>query len=116
MLSRILRLIGGRAVRIQGTDRLAEGQSRRVEIGDPLAGGTEIVLCRLDGKLRAVDRRCPHEGGRIGDGPLVEGRYLRCPLHEYKFDPASGRAVGAACRNARTYRVRERGSDCDVWV
>jgi nitrite reductase/ring-hydroxylating ferredoxin subunit len=116
MLSRILGLLRGQGVLIQGVDKLPEGQSRKIAIGDPLAGGTEIVLCRLDGKLYALDRVCPHEGGRIDDGPLHERRFLMCPLHNYKFDPATGRAVGVACKSAKTYRVRAKGSDCEVWI
>ena len=106
----------GPAVRVEGTGQLPEGESRKVAIGDPLAGGTEFVLCRLGGKLFAVDVRCPHEDGRIAAGPLVGGRFVMCPLHNYKFDPRNGAAVGAACAKAKTYRVREGQGDCRVWV
>jgi nitrite reductase/ring-hydroxylating ferredoxin subunit len=116
MLSWLRTLVSGRPVLIQGGGRLPEGQARCVALGDPLAGGKEIVLVRRDGRLMALDRLCPHEGGRIADGPLVEGRYVRCPLHNYRFDPQTGRAVGVACKNARIYRVRERQSDCEVWA
>lgn len=116
MLSRLLGLFKGRPALIRGAAQLAEGQSRRVELGDSLAGGVEIVLCRLNGELHAVDRLCPHEGGRIGDGPLVEGRYVTCPLHNYRFDPTTGKPVGVACKSARTYRVREKGGDCEVYL
>lgn len=100
---------------VQGVDRLPEGEGRKVPLGDPLAGGAEIVLCRVDGALHAIDTRCPHEGGRIVDGPLVEGRWVRCPLHDYKFDPSNGAAVGVPCPRARTYRVVAKGADCEVF-
>jgi nitrite reductase/ring-hydroxylating ferredoxin subunit len=116
MLQRLRALFGKPPVVVEGVDKLPEGEARRVTLGDPLAGGVELVLCRVGGRLHALDRRCPHEGGRIHDGPLAEGRYAVCPLHNYKFDPASGKAVGVACRSARTYRVRERGADCEIWV
>lgn len=116
MLSRLFGFLRGRGVHIQGVDKLREGQSRIVSIGDPLAGGTQIVLARTGGKLYAVDRLCPHEGGRMTDGPLFEGKYVQCPLHNYKFDPRSGKAIDVACKSARTYRVVERGSDCEVFV
>jgi nitrite reductase/ring-hydroxylating ferredoxin subunit len=116
MLSRILGLLRRPGVLIRGVDKLPEGEGRKVSIGDPLAGGTEIVLCRVGGKLHAVDVICPHEGGRIVGGPLVEKQYLMCPLHNYKFEPATGRAIGAACKNAKTYRVVAKGADCEVFV
>lgn len=117
MLSKFFGLFGRKPALIQGAGKLAEGQSKRVEFGDPLAGGKEIVLCRVGGVLRALDRRCPHEaGGRIADGPLLEGKYAMCPLHGFKFDPATGRAVGVPCSDAKTYKVREVGGDCEIWL
>lgn len=81
-----------------------------------MAGGVEIVLCRKGGELHAVDRVCPHEGGRISDGPLLDGKYVVCPLHNYRFDPTTGKAVGVSCGNAKTYRVKTKGADCEVFV
>jgi nitrite reductase/ring-hydroxylating ferredoxin subunit len=115
MLSKLLGLFRGRGVLIQGAARLPEGQSKRVALGDVLAGGREIVLCRVGGTLYALDRRCPHEGGRIHDGPLFQGKYAVCPLHNYKFDPATGKAFGVACKDATTYRVTEENGDARVY-
>jgi len=117
MLKRLLGLFRGRPVLIQGAGALEEGHARKISLGDPLAGtGCNVVLCRVDGKLHALDDICPHEGGRISDGPLHEGRLATCPLHMYHFDVSSGKAVGVACRKAKTYRVRERDGDCEVWL
>ena len=116
MLGRILDLLRGRALAITGTGLIAEGQARKVDVGDPLAGGKQVVLCRVDGELFALDALCPHEGGRISDGPLEKGRLAMCPLHNYQFDPKTGKAVGRVCRDAKTYRVREKDGDCQVWV
>jgi nitrite reductase/ring-hydroxylating ferredoxin subunit len=116
MLSKLLSLLRGRGIVVQGTGRLSEGQSKCVALGDPLAGGVEVVLCRVGGELHALDRRCPHEGGRLVDGPLVEGKYALCPLHNYKFDPKSGRAIDVACSDARRYKVREENGDAQIWI
>ena len=116
MLDRLRDLFRGRPCLIQGTGKLPEGMAQRVALGDALAGGTEVVLARVDGRLHAVDRVCPHEGGRINDGPLAEGRYLVCPLHSYKFDPRTGEAVGVVCRNARVFHLREKAGDCEIWI
>jgi nitrite reductase/ring-hydroxylating ferredoxin subunit len=112
-----LDLFRGKPALVKGTGKLPEGQSKKVEFGDILAGtGKQIVLCRVEGELYAIDTLCPHEGGRIMDGPLVEGKLAMCPLHNYKFDPKTGASVGAVCRSAKTYKVREKDGDCEIWL
>lgn len=112
-----LDLFRGRPVIVEGTGRLAEGHSKKIDIGDPLAGtGKQVVLCRVDGVLYALDAKCPHEGGRISDGPLVEGKLAMCPLHRYQFDPKTGKAAGRICGDAKTYRVQEKDGNASVWA
>jgi nitrite reductase/ring-hydroxylating ferredoxin subunit len=116
MLGRLLDLLRGKPAIVRGTGKLAEGHAKKVDLGDPLAGGTTVVLCRVGGELHALDARCPHEGGRIADGPLHEGRLALCPLHNYLFDPRTGAVERGACGKATVYRVRERGGDAEVWA
>ncbi len=97
-----------RTVRVPGVAHLAEKTARKVRVPDPAGGPPlEIVLVRLDGRLYALDSLCPHEGGRIAEGPLWDERYVVCPLHLYKFDPRDGRSAEVECDDARTYRVSE---------
>lgn len=116
MLSRLLSLFRRQPATIHGSGKLPEGHSRKVDLGDPYAGGVQIVLCRIEGQLHALDTACPHENGRIHDGPLLAGRYVTCPLHGYHFDPVTGECQNAACADARRYRVEESGDDCRVWL
>ena len=116
MWNRILDVFRGRGVVVGGTQELAEGQARRVDVGDPLAGGAQFLLCRVEGRVHAITTQCPHAGGRIVEGPLKDGRYAVCPLHMYGFDPRTGRAEGDVCAKAQVYRVREEGDACRVWV
>jgi len=117
MLRRILGVFGKKPVVVKGTAKLAEGSARKVSFGDPIAGtGYSIVFCRVDGTLHALDERCPHEGGRITDGPLHEGREAVCPLHMYRFDPRDGSVTHGSCPRAKTYKVREVGDDCELWL
>jgi nitrite reductase/ring-hydroxylating ferredoxin subunit len=112
-----LDLFRGRPALIRGTGKLAEGQAKKVDLGDPLAGtGKSVVLCRVEGKIYALDQRCPHEGGRIGEGPLVDGKLAMCPLHNFQFDPRTGKAVGRVCGDAKTYRIREKDGDSEIWA
>lgn len=117
MLRRILALFGRGGKIIQGTSKLPEGQARKISIGDPLAGdGYDILMCRVDGELYALDSLCPHEGGRLAEGPLADGKHAVCPLHQYRFDPKTGKAVGVSCRDAKSYRVAEKDGDAEIWL
>lgn len=117
MLKRILSgLFKGRPIDVPNSDRLEEGTARGVTVGDLGAGGTRVVLCRVDGVLHAVDSLCPHEGGHLDTGALVEGRLLRCPLHGYLFDPKDGSVKRGACRKAKLYRVEEKGTHATFWL
>jgi nitrite reductase/ring-hydroxylating ferredoxin subunit len=102
-------------LRVPGVERLPEGESRKVRY--QRAGNTEeIVLCRVDGRLYALDTLCPHEGGRLSEGPLARGRHAVCPLHLYRFDAVDGACVGIECDSAKTYRVEEQAGCALVWI
>jgi nitrite reductase/ring-hydroxylating ferredoxin subunit len=96
-----------RIVRVPGAALLEDGHARKVLV--PVEGGPplEIVLVRRSGILFALDSLCPHEGGRLAEGPLWEGRYVYCPLHLYRFDPRTGEPIEVECDRARVYPVRE---------
>jgi nitrite reductase/ring-hydroxylating ferredoxin subunit len=115
MLGRLLKLFRGPTIHVPGTTRIAEGEARKVDVGDPGAGGRQILLCRVDGKLWALDNHCPHDkGGRIEAGPLVDGRFARCPLHNYQFRPEDGGERNGGCKGARTFRVVERDGEAEL--
>lgn len=95
---------------LPGTDAIEEGFARKFlfERGAGLPP-LEILVCRVDGRLFALHSLCPHAGGRLAEGPLSQGRYPSCPLHLYKFDPASGEALAVECEPATTYAIEEHG-------
>ncbi|MCI0394560.1 MAG: glutamate synthase-related protein [Chloroflexi bacterium] len=49
----------------------------------------DIALCNYEGRYYAVNNRCPHRGGQLGDGHL-QGSDLICPLHGWDFDVRTG--------------------------
>ncbi|MGK0216864.1 MAG: nitrite reductase/ring-hydroxylating ferredoxin subunit [Planctomycetota bacterium] len=111
------RLFGGKGIIIPGADKLLEGEGRKVDIGDPAAGGTQVLLVRLEGKVYALDTLCPHnEGGRLVPGPLMDSKYALCPLHNYRFDPRNGATVGNSCKSARTYKVKEANGEIELFL
>lgn len=66
--------------------------------------GEEIAVFRQrDGRIFAIQNRCPHRGGPLADGLAGNGTVV-CPLHAHKFDLCSGHGSdGHEC--VKTFRV-----------
>jgi nitrite reductase (NADH) small subunit len=68
-------------------------------------GGERIAVFRTRaGGVYAVQADCPHRGGPLADS-LVGGNTVVCPLHTWKFDLETGRALFGDC-GLKTYPVR----------
>lgn len=75
-------------VRVGSLDAIDPGSARVVEVG-----GQSIALCRVeDGDLYAIENRCTHDDGPLGEGEL-DGDRIECPRHGALFDVTTGRAV-----------------------
>ena len=71
------------------------------------AGHKGICLTHFEGKYTALDNRCPHQGGPLGEGSIENGK-LRCPWHGWDFDPCGGDSDGFDDGLA-TYALKEEG-------
>ncbi len=67
-------------------DGLDDGRVRAVTVDR-----RTIALCRVGDRYSALDNRCPHQGGPLGEGSIENG-WLRCPWHGYDYDPLTGRS------------------------
>ena len=56
--------------------------------------GRRIAIFRATVGWYALDASCPHRGGPLADG-IVCDRSVICPLHDRRFDLASGAALSA---------------------
>ncbi len=66
-------------------DELPEGRVKTVTVGR-----RSLVLAHYDDSYGALDNRCPHQGGPLGEGSIEKG-WLRCPWHGYDYNPLTGK-------------------------
>jgi len=74
-----------------------------------------ICLTHFKGKFSALDNRCPHQGGPLGEGSIENGM-LRCPWHGWDFDPCTGLPPGGYDDGIETFEVKEEGDAVFVGV
>ena len=88
-------------INLGSMSRIPEGQGRCYVVG-----AEEIAVFRQrDGRLFAVQNRCPHRQGPLSEGVMGSGRVI-CPLHAHRFNLQDG--AGAEPNECvKVYRVEE---------
>ncbi|MGB5551564.1 MAG: thiamine pyrophosphate-dependent enzyme [Thermoanaerobaculia bacterium] len=74
--------------KVLNPDELAEGRVQAVTCRHQT-----VCMTHFKGEYAALDNKCPHQGGPLGEGSIEEG-LLRCPWHGWDFDPLTGKAPG----------------------
>jgi 3-phenylpropionate/trans-cinnamate dioxygenase ferredoxin component len=83
-------------------------------IGDDEALGVEVgkvpvAIVRAGGVLHAVNNVCTHQYALLSDG-YVEDGCIECPLHQGKFELATGNAMCAPVTDPiKVYAVKVEG-------
>jgi len=79
--------------RVADVNELPEGRVKTVT-----ASTHSMALTHIDGIYSAMENRCPHQGGPLGEGSIEIGKdgqcWLRCPWHGWDFDPKTGLPPG----------------------
>jgi thiamine pyrophosphate-dependent acetolactate synthase large subunit-like protein/nitrite reductase/ring-hydroxylating ferredoxin subunit len=88
--------------RVAGDDVPDEGR-----VSSTVVDGRPVALTRCEGRLGALENRCPHQGGPVGEGSIENG-WLRCPWHGYDYDPLSGRPPEGFSDAVTAYAVEDR--------
>jgi nitrite reductase/ring-hydroxylating ferredoxin subunit len=63
---------------------LEEGKMKRLSVE-----GTPILLIKQQGKIFALDNRCPHQACSLSNGKL-DGMVIICPCHDWRFNLETG--------------------------
>jgi nitrite reductase/ring-hydroxylating ferredoxin subunit len=77
--------------------------------------GLSVLLLWREGELFALDDRCPHLGCALAGGS-VEGYFLTCPCHDWRFDVRTGVFVDAPLIRITRYDCRTDGGKVLVRV
>jgi nitrite reductase/ring-hydroxylating ferredoxin subunit len=78
------------------------------------AGDRVVALVNVDGVISALDNTCPHRGGPLAGGKLVDGE-LACPWHGFRFDPRTGAPTMPTLHPpASVLDVRVEGDDVQI--
>ena len=99
------RLIWHRAL---AADELPEGRVSQVTCEH-----WTVCMTNVGGTYAAIDNRCPHQGGPLGEGSIENGM-LRCPWPGWDFDPLTGKPPGGFDDGVQTNAVEVR--DDGVYV
>jgi thiamine pyrophosphate-dependent acetolactate synthase large subunit-like protein/nitrite reductase/ring-hydroxylating ferredoxin subunit len=95
------------------------------ELGDEriktvAAGVRTLCLVHYQGQYAAMENRCPHQGGPLGEGsiePGVEDKcWIRCPWHGWDFDPLTGKSPGAHDDGQEMFPVETRADGIYVGI
>jgi len=74
-----------------------------------------IALFKKDGKVYAIQNRCPHQGADIADGFVKDGKAV-CPLHGWAFDAETGAFIGNENTIIPTYQTKVEGNDIYILI
>ena len=95
-------------VRVAGADEVHEAECKVVHVA-----GHSVALFSHEGRIRAIDNRCPHMGFPLDRGS-VKGCILTCHWHHARFDLTSGGTFDPWADDVRVFPVEIR--DGDVWL
>jgi len=93
-----------RLVRVCRTPDVPLGEGRQVTVDD-----RRVAIFHAHSGWYALDDSCPHRGGPLSDGILAD-RCVACPLHDRRFDLATGSALSGGAA-VGIHRVVLRGEE-----
>ena len=66
-----------------------------------------VCMTHFGGQYAALDNKCPHQGGPLGEGSIENG-WLRCPWHGWDFHPTTGDSPAGHDDGVDTFPVEVR--------
>lgn len=72
--------------------------------------GRAIAVFNCDGTFYAIDNKCQHRGGPLGEG-MVSGTAVSCPWHGWEYDVTSGVCQMDSSIKVQRFDVQVEGDD-----
>ncbi len=92
-------------------DEVPEGQGHMFSVGDVV-----LAIFNLDGKLYALDNRCPHAGASLVHG-LIDDNTVTCRIHHWRFRISDGANLDDTGNcSAKVFPLRVVGDNVQVAV
>ena len=79
-------------------------------VAEVVIGDDSFAVCNHQGEIHALWGICPHAGGPIGQGNLIDN-YVVCPWHEWEYDVATGENDMTPDACLKKYPVKIEGDD-----
>ncbi len=89
-------------VEVADKDEITEGEGIMVHGPED----NHIALFQIEGELYAINHVCPHQGGPLADGIMVDDKVVACPWHGWEFDITTGESPSHEA-NVDTYKVKQ---------
>lgn len=67
--------------------------------------GWYVMVVKTETGLFAVNDRCTHQASRLSPGKVRRGAVM-CPVHGARFELATGKCIGGAYSDLRTFPLR----------
>ena len=88
-------------LKICHTSEIPEGSGKKFFLDEE----TEIALFRVKGKIYALDNVCSHNHIPLMFQGFIEGMYVSCPVHGFKYHLETGKQPSGAGCFIRTFDV-----------
>jgi nitrite reductase/ring-hydroxylating ferredoxin subunit len=89
-------------------DSLVEGNAVIVNVNEK-----QIAIIKSKGRIYAIGNECPHLGGPLGEGSVVDGK-ITCPWHDWTFDLHNGNCEINPAAGIEKYQLKI--LDGKIWI
>ncbi len=95
--------------------KVLENPPKEGTMAKVIAEGVSLFVTLNNGQLYCAENRCPHEDIELTLGCL-KGNRVKCSLHGFSFDLATGDSSEEGIDNMQTYPVKQENNKIYIEV